>query len=289
MSKMFNGNLNFSVDYKIKDLIDLSEFKTFLVKEFPTLVDNINQQEANLIKLENIYYHLIQCGDRPDDILNKFLLVVDNKIVQFFEQFDRSIIERLPLEVGETNPDFDFSALRKEMKKEIIKVSNKIFDNLINQNVPAANEKKIIKQIEEIIRSFQFLKQDATVISQITLVKYGSLLQMLSQPQPDKPKGSYGQIVDLNVSQAKFQIKDSQFDRTYPVFLHKKDMVVERIHDLLKEKDDMLHEIDVKQLIKSCLNRERRKIHREIYNQVIKQAKEQDQKKQFVDLEEAHK
>lgn len=39
---MFNGNLNFTVDYKIKDLIDLSEFKTFLIKEFPNLVDNIN-------------------------------------------------------------------------------------------------------------------------------------------------------------------------------------------------------------------------------------------------------
>ncbi len=34
------------------------------------------------------------------------------------------------------------------------------------------------------------------------------------------------------------------YERTYPVFIHKKDLVVDRLHDILKEKETLIPEID---------------------------------------------
>ena len=48
--------------------------------------------------------------------------------------------------------------------------------------------------------------------------------------------------------------------------MHKKDLVVERLHDILKERDEILPEIDAKNIIKSVIIRERRKVYREIYD-----------------------
>lgn len=56
--------------------------------------------------------------------------------------------------------------------------------------------------------------------------------------------------------------------------MHKKDLVVERLHDILKEREEILPEIDAKNIIKSVINRERRKVYREIYDQLMKHCSE---------------
>ena len=52
--------------------------------------------------------------------------------------------------------------------------------------------------------------------------------------------------------------------------MHKKDLVVERLHDILKERDELLPDVDAKNIIKSVINRERRKVFREIYDELMK-------------------
>lgn len=52
--------------------------------------------------------------------------------------------------------------------------------------------------------------------------------------------------------------------------MHKKDLVVERLHDILKERDELLPDIDPQNIIKSVVNRERRKVFREIYDELMK-------------------
>lgn len=38
MKKIFNGNIKYDVDYNVtKELVDLEEFKSFLVEQFPDL------------------------------------------------------------------------------------------------------------------------------------------------------------------------------------------------------------------------------------------------------------
>lgn len=52
--------------------------------------------------------------------------------------------------------------------------------------------------------------------------------------------------------------------------MHKKDLVVERLHDILKEREELLPDVDAKNIIKSVINRERRKVFREIYDELMK-------------------
>ena len=48
--------------------------------------------------------------------------------------------------------------------------------------------------------------------------------------------------------------------------MHKKDLVLEKLYDILKERDEILPVIDAKYIIKSVINRERRKVYRETYD-----------------------
>lgn len=52
--------------------------------------------------------------------------------------------------------------------------------------------------------------------------------------------------------------------------MHKKDLVVERLHDILKEREELLPDVDPKNIIKSVINRERRRVFREVYDELMK-------------------
>ncbi|KRX06658.1 hypothetical protein PPERSA_13137 [Pseudocohnilembus persalinus] len=53
-------------------------------------------------------------------------------------------------------------------------------------------------------------------------------------------------------------------------FIYILDLAVERLHDILKESDENLPEVSPKQIYKQVLNRERRKVYREVYAQIMK-------------------
>ena len=66
MKKLFNGSINYVVDYNVtKELVDLEEFKTFLVEQFPDLEKSLQVSEEYFARLENMFYHLIHCGEKP--------------------------------------------------------------------------------------------------------------------------------------------------------------------------------------------------------------------------------
>lgn len=66
--------------------------------------------------------------------------------------------------------------------------------------------------------SYRFLKGDPSLISQYSIFKYGILISKVLKNEII----SYGEIVDINLDQVRMGIKDSAFERTYPVFMHKK-------------------------------------------------------------------
>ena len=56
------------------------------------------------------------------------------------------------------------------------------------------------------------------MLSQYSIFKFGTLLQKVALGEEIK----YGDIVDINVNQVKQGINDNTFERTYPIFMHKK-------------------------------------------------------------------
>ena len=47
-------------------------------------------------------------------------------------------------------------------------------------------------------------------------------------------------------------------------------LILERLHDILKDREEVVHDFDPRMVVKSVLNRERRKVHREIYQEIMK-------------------
>ena len=93
MKKLFNGAIKYDVEYQVtKDLVDLDEFKCFLTEQFPSLEKTMQVSEEYFARLENMFYHLIHQGERPEDVLNKFMMVVDNRLAKVFEDFDKAIL-----------------------------------------------------------------------------------------------------------------------------------------------------------------------------------------------------
>jgi hypothetical protein len=46
-----------------------------------------------------MFYHLIHVGERSEDYLNKFMMIVDTRVAKIFEEFDRCVLGGRPIEV----------------------------------------------------------------------------------------------------------------------------------------------------------------------------------------------
>ncbi|KAL4438262.1 hypothetical protein ABPG74_009685 [Tetrahymena malaccensis] len=279
VEKFFGRDVTIDCNYEPQKLFSTKELRGFLVNGFQEFEQNLKKLEQRFSGLESSFYHLLHKGDTPKDIFDRFLVTLDKRVEKFFESFDESVIQGRGLaadyfDTSVLRNDYEFWNFRSVVKQGVIEISNKLNDLFVARENSTYYDAQIIRSIETIIKLYSFLKSDLNTILNKSILKCGKILEACTyffENGEGLKTINFADYIQLDVASLISQYSD-EFDRTYPVLLNKKQIVTEKFHDILKDKSTQ-NQFDLKQLVRSVFQRERRKLYRTIYNSIVSNGK----------------
>ncbi|KAL4485472.1 hypothetical protein ABPG72_008340 [Tetrahymena utriculariae] len=279
VEKFFGRDVTIDCNYEPQKLFSSKELRGFLVNGFQEFEQNLKKLEQRFSGLESSFYHLLHKGDTPKDMFDRFLVTLDKRVEKFFESFDESVIQGRGLaadyfDTSVLRNDYEFWNFRSVVKQGVIEISNKLNDLFVARENSTYYDAQIIRSIETIIKLYSFLKSDLNTILNKSILKCGKILEACTYFY-ENGEGlktiNFADYIQLDVASLISQYSE-EFDRTYPVLLNKKQIVTEKFHDILKDKSTQ-NQFDLKQLVRSVFQRERRKLYRTIYNSIVNNGK----------------
>lgn len=144
--------------------MDMKKFKDFVQENFPSVLSNLKLTEQYFARLENLFYHLIHSSETPQDQLNKFMLNIDSKINQYFQEFDHCVLNNQPLSytiLGKkliNRQDHSSSLDMSSLQQEDGRISRQLQED-------ASKAKQHIEQTFNMSQFRQILKEEVIKIS----------------------------------------------------------------------------------------------------------------------------
>jgi hypothetical protein len=272
LEEIFSEKFELKMNYKPEKLLDFTEVKEALIRNFPNVERGVSLMLRHFGQSDMLSSILLRDTMKTESqAFDKFINTIKFRINEQIDDFNQKVLneKKFQNKKDEIPEELNFKAHRRRIKEKIISYSNDIiraFAGTSRATRPGKmkNEREFISVSEKIIRLYNFLKCDESVITHHTALSSGLLLHSICCNHP-RPMLEY---VTFNTQELKANLnKDAE--KMYPIFMSKREIVIRRLHDIIKDNDEIT-DIDYDYVARSVFFRDQSKLFRQIYTRIEK-------------------